>query len=500
MALQGTLSTTNVLEVFSLLHQLRKNGLLIIVSESCDRSFLFKEGNLLFGSSRDGTNTLGSFLDRSRQELEETAETSVHGQGSPYIGQRFIKAGVLSPGELEKALRAQVLSLLEEILSWSHGAFVFLEGEMPNTLPQSGFLNTSSILLQATSTCDEKAQARAMFQDLGAVLRHAPFAVTTHLTPAEEEVYSTVDGAKTVEEILAAGSHTSDFNTILYTLIRAGILELCQEITPDRATGCALYSCPCIPAELAARIQQTVLSRAPFDEAATFASDPVLLTRYLRFFCSAHRDPNDPLTTISMLTANQDSLNLRATLLAEATRSLYLGKRGAHWDVAWSHAERTAHTAKAIAEHVEYPYPDEAFMAGLLHNLGAFLLLQKNPLLYRSIANESYTLQRDIESMEEESFGVSHTRIGSLCAAQWSLPRNFTDVIRYHHQETNLNRHPIHPIVAAAVSAATDAGLRVGFSKSQASLRRAALKALGLSSRRLGSIADGSRSLVAAFH
>lgn len=77
---------------------------------------------------------------------------------------------------------------------------------------------------------------------------------------------------------------------------------------------------------------------------------------------------------------------------------------------------------------------ENAYMAGLLHDLGQVVLMAVDMNAVKKI---SYiTRDRDIINstvMEEIAIGISHAEIGALVAEKWKFPQMLVDIIRFHH-------------------------------------------------------------------
>ena len=84
-------------------------------------------------------------------------------------------------------------------------------------------------------------------------------------------------------------------------------------------------------------------------------------------------------------------------------------------------------TAEAFREE-----PDEAYNAGLFHDLGRIAFLVMDAHRYESLV----ATEGDIRELERDRFGIDHCQAGALILANWRLPKVFADVARYHHEPT----------------------------------------------------------------
>lgn len=115
----------------------------------------------------------------------------------------------------------------------------------------------------------------------------------------------------------------------------------------------------------------------------------------------------------------------------------------------WYHALYTALLAKTLAEAAEYDSPAEAYLAGLLHDLGKLLLASNFPEEYPTISHGN-PLQ--LAERERHNLGVSHAEAGALLVRHWNLQESIAKAIESHHhdQESLENALPLTQIVHLA--------------------------------------------------
>jgi hypothetical protein len=228
MAIQGNLKSVRVPELISFIHQLRKTGVLTILSNQEERGFVFHAGQFVYATTKDTARRLGSFLVRvgiiTGDDLEREAEKET---GSDvYLGQRLVDSGRVSKEQLNQAVEAQVLDILEEVLEWKTGAFHFDDNELPFKIPESGLISATAILFEATRRADERTFVHQLFPDTNLVLASATEEPPSSLTGDGATAFSFVDGKRSVEQILFA-SPLDDRRTAvaLHSLVEDGTLR-----------------------------------------------------------------------------------------------------------------------------------------------------------------------------------------------------------------------------------------------------------------------------------
>jgi putative nucleotidyltransferase with HDIG domain len=99
----------------------------------------------------------------------------------------------------------------------------------------------------------------------------------------------------------------------------------------------------------------------------------------------------------------------------------------------WNHSVATATNAQLLSRALHYPEPEEAYTAGLLHDIGKLLLDQFILIDYKEIL---YSMQKGnmlLTEIEEELIGVNHAKVGSMMAEKWNFPPVLVEAIYCHH-------------------------------------------------------------------
>ena len=117
-------------------------------------------------------------------------------------------------------------------------------------------------------------------------------------------------------------------------------------------------------------------------------------------------------------------------------------------DELWHHSLRTATLAKALAssERVAKPVVEEAFVAGILHDIGKLVLAANFAAEYERVLEQVVTLKTSLLDAEQQAFGATHAQVGAYLLNLWGLPLPVVEAIALHHcpgQATDVSLSPL---------------------------------------------------------
>lgn len=99
----------------------------------------------------------------------------------------------------------------------------------------------------------------------------------------------------------------------------------------------------------------------------------------------------------------------------------------------WQHSLVVGVASEWLAQVIHYPEPEQAYVAGLLHDIGKLLLDQAVFFNYANIADYVQKYQMQLWQVEEKLIGIDHAKVGGLIAEHWNFPVVLVDAIRFHH-------------------------------------------------------------------
>jgi len=119
----------------------------------------------------------------------------------------------------------------------------------------------------------------------------------------------------------------------------------------------------------------------------------------------------------------------------------------------WQHSLACATTAETLAQITEYPQTEEpqteeAFIGGLLHDIGKLIAFIRFPEEFGLFLNQ---LQQQNKSggsdtppleLEDKILGISHHQLGKWTAERWNFPENIINAVWLHHQPLPITSFP----------------------------------------------------------
>jgi len=226
--------------------------------------------------------------------------------------------------------------------------------------------------------------------------------------------------------------------------------------------------------------------------AAAISADPPLAMKTLRLVNAAYYGLRQQVSTIEYAVV---LLGIKVIKNLAFTATVFDIMKGSVEDF-FRHCVATGAAMRVLSEsggvEVAVESGEEAFVCGLLHDIGKVIL---NEFLPRECAAvDEFARQRRIPlyMAERNILGVDHAAVGARLAEKWKLPREFVFGIAGHHN-LQICKDPRERRVAALVSVADYmcvASSIASFENAVVNLDQDTWTASGLSSRNIPAIMD----------
>ncbi len=165
-------------------------------------------------------------------------------------------------------------------------------------------------------------------------------------------------------------------------------------------------------------------------------TDPALAMRVLRRVNSSYYGLRNKVADLSRAIGLLGFREIRNLVLTVYVARMFRESgdyRGYSRHGLWTHALGVAAVARLVSQVSLRGVPDEAYVGGLLHDVG-FILLDQH--LRRQFCRVLDGIDEETPAVEVERkvYTFDHAQLGGFVARNWSLPDQIADAIGYHHE------------------------------------------------------------------
>jgi putative nucleotidyltransferase with HDIG domain len=123
---------------------------------------------------------------------------------------------------------------------------------------------------------------------------------------------------------------------------------------------------------------------------------------------------------------------LSNVVVATATHSLCI-KGNKISEKLWSHSLGVALATRIVCQRAGMRNEEQAFLAGLMHDVGEMILVHGDPRGLEQLVREVERSQGDLVLKEREVYGFDHTMIGVSLLDAWNIDSQIRDSVLQHH-------------------------------------------------------------------
>ena len=172
------------------------------------------------------------------------------------------------------------------------------------------------------------------------------------------------------------------------------------------------------------------------DIAMQISSDVTLTGELLKLVNSAAFSLATPCSNIADAVKLVGIRGIKNLLYSIGSLSTFANVAG-NKETLWAHANKVAFYSYNIARNFcagERSIIDDAYVCGLLHDMGKIIFETAHPKLLERIMEICKNKDASQDAIEKLISGVNHAEIGARVAEKWNFPDTITNVIRYHHE------------------------------------------------------------------
>lgn len=172
------------------------------------------------------------------------------------------------------------------------------------------------------------------------------------------------------------------------------------------------------------------------------ADDQAMTARILKIANSAMYSCSRKVKTLTEAIVMLGFNSIRSLVVTSAARNLYNTKSsqtGLKERLLWEHSIGAAFACRLLVEPRLPGLTEEAFLAGLLHDIGKLVLNMRVPAEFDQIVQVVYNENREFSPTERALLGFDHAHVGAMLVNKWKFSPTLEHVILNHHNAEALS-------------------------------------------------------------
>ncbi len=208
----------------------------------------------------------------------------------------------------------------------------------------------------------------------------------------------------------------------------------------DRITD--LPTLPTVYAKVDTLIQSD--SAAAEDVAAVIEADPAISYKILRLVNSSFFGFSRKITKVQQAVVLLGFNTVRSAVLSISVFDSLKSNGPTGFDRRgfWQHSMATGLIATSLCRNLGLSQLEDAFPAGVLHDLGKLFLDSYLPQYFARILNLALEKQILVREAEREVLGTCHAELGEYLMERWKLPHALVEAAALHHSPSIIRSNP----------------------------------------------------------
>lgn len=176
--------------------------------------------------------------------------------------------------------------------------------------------------------------------------------------------------------------------------------------------------------------------------------DPGLATKILKIANSAFYGGNRSIQNLNQAILRLGLNSVRSIVVATSMKNT-CKTFGLTEKLLWEQLIGSAMASSTIAKQTRASDPEDAFIGGLLHDIGKIVLNNEHPDVFARIMERVYNESVSFESVEHELFGFSQRKIGASVVKKWEFPESLEMLLlNFDNQEFLGSNQELNNLVA----------------------------------------------------
>ena len=229
------------------------------------------------------------------------------------------------------------------------------------------------------------------------------------------------------------------------------------------------------------------------------AMDQALTSQILKISNSAMFGMVREVTTLTQAIMTLGFSTIKSVVIASSAKNLYhRGTVGLQERLIWEHALVSAIASRAFAKSLRFARVEEAFIGGLMHDIGKSVLGVKFPERYGALLRTVYNEQGGCLQLELDTFGFDHAMVGEALVSRWNLASSQQSAVRWHHDPLHApeEHQELAAIVALSNQLALEEKIGIGDPRHLEDASFQAMEILKLGPEVLAGIKEGVRAAI----
>ena len=165
-------------------------------------------------------------------------------------------------------------------------------------------------------------------------------------------------------------------------------------------------------------------------------ADPALTGRLLRIANSAQSGSARPITTVADATMRLGVRAVRNVALGLSLVSAYRSGQCERfeYDRFWSASLARAVAAQSLSRQMRFGAPAEAYILGLLSEIGYLALASVHPVEYSELLSTCGREPQKLARAEHARLEIDHSEVGAYLLEEWGLPEVYSRAVMMYEQ------------------------------------------------------------------
>jgi HD-like signal output (HDOD) protein len=161
--------------------------------------------------------------------------------------------------------------------------------------------------------------------------------------------------------------------------------------------------------------------------------DQALAARILKVANSPYYGAQRSISTLRDAVMFMGFDSIRSLIITAVLKGMFLNV-GLSEKLLWEHSVGCGLAARQIGDHIGFQSTEQAYLAGLMHDVGKTVLFLRSPAVMREIMQEVYNDGADFCDVEQRRLGFTHADVGGIIADKWRFTTDIEDAIANHHR------------------------------------------------------------------